>query len=87
MKVEMHFLPDIYVSCDVCHGKRYDRETLDIIQREVDQRTSRDDGGGGDEFLRALPQVAELQTLLDVGFGYISLDNPPPLSRAARPNG
>jgi excinuclease ABC subunit A len=75
IKVEMHFLPDIYVSCDVCHGKRYNRETLeiqykgkninDILQMTVEQ---------AHEFFRPVPVVArKLQTLLDVGLGYITL--------------
>jgi excinuclease ABC subunit A len=75
LKVEMHFLPDIYVSCDVCHGKRYNRETLEIhykgrniqevLQMNVEQAT---------EFFSAVPVLSrKLQTLLDVGLGYIKL--------------
>jgi excinuclease ABC subunit A len=48
IKIEMHFLPDIYVTCDVCKGKRYDRETLEIkFQGQVDRRRARHDGRGG----------------------------------------
>ncbi|MBL8414934.1 MAG: excinuclease ABC subunit UvrA [Propionivibrio sp.] len=75
IKVEMHFLPDIYVSCDVCHGKRYNRETLevhykgktihDILQMTVELAR---------EFFDAIPVVArKLQTLVDVGLCYITL--------------
>jgi len=75
LKVEMHFLPDIYVPCDVCHGRRYNRETLeihykgrnihDVLQMTVDQ---------AHEFFTAVPAVArKLATLLDVGLGYITL--------------
>ena len=75
IKVEMHFLPDIYVSCDVCHGKRYNRETLevhykgknihDILQMTVEMAR---------EFFDAVPVIArKLQTLVDVGLSYITL--------------
>ena len=75
IKVEMHFLPDIYVSCDVCHGKRYNRETLEIkyknksiieiLQMTVEQAY---------EFFVQVPVLArKLRTLLDVGLGYITL--------------
>ncbi len=75
IKVEMHFLPDIYVSCDVCHGKRYNRETLEIeykgrninqiLQMTVEQAY---------DFFSPVPIVArKLRTLLDVGLGYITL--------------
>ena len=75
IKVEMHFLPDIYVSCDVCHGKRYNRETLEIeykgrninqiLQMTVEQAYN---------FFCPVPIVArKLRTLLDVGLGYITL--------------
>ena len=75
IKVEMHFLPDIYVPCDVCHGKRYNRETLeiqykgknihDILLMTVEQAR---------EFFDAVPVVArKLQTLVDVGLSYITL--------------
>ncbi len=75
IKVEMHFLPDIYVACDVCHGKRYNRETLevqykgknihDVLEMTVEQ---------AHEFFNAVPVIArKLQTLLDVGLGYVRL--------------
>ena len=75
IKVEMHFLPDLYVPCDVCHGKRYNRETLeirykgktihDVLRMTVEQ---------AHEFFAAVPVVArKLETLLDVGLGYIEL--------------
>ena len=75
LKVEMHFLPDIYVPCDVCHGERYNRETLDVRYKgknvhEVLQMTVEQAA----EFFAAVPAVArKLQTLLDVGLGYIKL--------------
>jgi len=75
LRVEMHFLPDIYVPCDVCHGKRYNRETLEIRYKglsihEVLQMTVEQ----AFEFFQAVPTVArKLQTLLDVGLGYITL--------------
>ncbi|MCB1984350.1 MAG: excinuclease ABC subunit UvrA [Burkholderiales bacterium] len=75
IKVEMHFLPDIYVTCDVCHGKRYNRETLEIQYKnkninEILQMTVEN----AFEFFNPVPVVArKLQTLLDVGLGYITL--------------
>ncbi|MBI2286706.1 MAG: excinuclease ABC subunit UvrA, partial [Nitrosomonadales bacterium] len=75
IKVEMHFLPDVYVPCDVCHSQRYNRETLEIqykgknvhqiLQMTVEQ---------AHEFFKPVPVIArKLQTLLDVGLGYITL--------------
>ena len=75
IKVEMHFLPDVYVPCDVCHGQRYNRETLEIRYKDrsihqvlamtVEQAFA---------FFEPVPAVArKLQTLLDVGLGYITL--------------
>ena len=75
IKVEMHFLPDVYVPCDVCHGQRYNRETLEIrykgknihevLSMTVEQAFA---------FFEPVPAVArKLQTLLDVGLGYITL--------------
>lgn len=75
LRVEMHFLPDVYVPCDVCKGHRYNRETLEIqfkgknihevLEMTVEQAY---------EFFKAVPVVArKLQTLLDVGLGYITL--------------
>ena len=75
IKVEMHFLPDVYVPCDVCRGKRYNRETLEIRYKgkninEVLQMTVEDAA----EFFRNVPVVArKLQTLMDVGLTYIRL--------------
>ena len=75
IKVEMHFLPDVYVPCDVCHGKRYNRETLDVQYKgksitEVLEMTVED----AYEFFKPVPAVArKLHTLLDVGLGYIRL--------------
>ncbi len=75
IKVEMHFLPDMYVPCDVCHGKRYNRETLEIrykgrsiqevLEMTVEQALA---------FFQPVPSVArKLETLMDVGLGYIRL--------------
>jgi len=75
IKVEMHFLPDIYVTCDICKGKRYNRETLDIRYKgkgvhEVLDMTVED----AREFFDAVPIIArKLQTLIDVGLSYIKL--------------
>jgi len=74
-KVEMHFLPDIYVPCDVCHGKRYNRETLEVRYKgrnihEVLEMTVSEAAG----FFSAVPAIArKLQTLIDVGLGYVRL--------------
>ena len=78
LKIEMHFLPDIYVPCEVCHGKRYNRETLevrykgksiaDVLDMTVEEAL---------HFFAALPRLArKLQTLYDVGLGYIRLGQP-----------
>jgi len=75
IKVEMHFLPDMYVPCDVCHGARYNRETLEILYKgknitQVLALTVED----AHAFFSAVPNIArKLQTLLDVGLGYIRL--------------
>jgi len=75
LKVEMHFLPDVYVPCDVCEGKRYNRETLEIRYKgknisEVLEMTVED----AEAFFRNVPVVAKkLQTLIDVGLTYIRL--------------
>jgi len=75
IQVEMHFLPDVYVACDVCHGKRYNRETLDIRYKgrtvtDVLEMTIED----ALEFFRAIPVIAQkLQTLMDVGLSYVRL--------------
>jgi len=75
IKVEMHFLPDIYVPCDICKGKRYNRETLEVKYKgkniyEVLEMTVEDAA----EFFAAVPTIArKLQTLMDVGLSYITL--------------
>ena len=75
IKVEMHFLPDVYVTCDVCHGKRYNRETLEVHYRgrnicEVLDMTVE----AALEFFSAVPAIArKLQTLMEVGLGYVRL--------------
>ena len=75
VKVEMHFLPDVYVACDICHGKRYNRETLEVKYKgrniaEVLDMTIED----AREFFDPVPVVArKLQTLMDVGLSYIRL--------------
>jgi excinuclease ABC subunit A len=75
IKVEMHFLPDVYVPCDVCQGARYNRETLEVLYKgknitEVLNLTVEDAHG----YFGAVPNIArKLQTLLDVGLGYIRL--------------
>jgi excinuclease ABC subunit A len=75
IKVEMHFLPDVYVPCDVCHGKRYNRETLEVQYKgknitEILDMTVED----AHEFFKPVPLIArKLHTLLDVGLGYIKL--------------
>jgi excinuclease ABC subunit A len=73
IKIEMHFLPDVYVTCDVCHGKRYNRETLEVqfkgksIADVLDMTVEE-----GAEFFAAVPSVRDkLQTLAKVGLGYI----------------
>lgn len=78
IKIEMHFLPDVYVPCEVCHGKRYNRETLevkykgknisDILNMTVEAAV---------EFFENIPKISrKLQTILDVGLGYITLGQP-----------
>lgn len=78
IKIEMHFLPDVYVTCDVCHGKRYNREALeikyknrtisDVLEMTVEQAV---------EFFENVPSIArKLQTLSEVGLGYIRLGQP-----------
>ena len=75
IKIEMHFLPDVYVTCDVCHGKRYNRETLDVTFKgksiaDVLDMTVEE----GVEFFSAVPAVRDkLQSLFDVGLGYIKV--------------
>jgi excinuclease ABC subunit A len=78
IKIEMHFLPDVYVPCEVCKGKRYNRETLEVKYKgkniaDVLEMTVED----AVEFFRNIPRIhRRLQTLLDVGLGYIKLGQP-----------
>lgn len=78
IKIEMHFLPDVYVPCEVCHGKRYNRETLevkykgkniaDILDMTVEAAV---------EFFENIPKISrKLQTIMDVGLGYVKLGQP-----------
>src|SRR4051795_11755055 len=75
IKIEMHFLPDVYVTCDVCHGKRYDRETLEVKYREksiadVLDMTVEEAG----TLFKAVPSIREkMETLSRVGLGYIKV--------------
>ena len=75
VKIEMHFLPDVYVPCDVCHGKRYNRETLEVTYKgktiaDVLEMTA-DEALG---FFENLPRLRhKVQTLVDVGLGYVKL--------------
>lgn len=75
LKIEMNFLPDVYVPCEVCHGKRYNAETLevqykgknivDVLNMTVDEAV---------DFFSAIPKISrKLQTIKDVGLGYVSL--------------
>lgn len=77
-QIEMHFLPDVYVPCEVCHGKRYNSETLeitykgktiaDVLNMSIDEAV---------EFFKAIPKInRKIQTLVDVGLGYIKLGQP-----------
>ncbi len=78
IKIEMHFLPDVYVPCEVCHGKRYNRETLEVKYKDksisdVLEMTIED----GLEFFENIPKIKrKLQTLADVGLGYMKLGQP-----------
>jgi excinuclease ABC subunit A len=78
IKIEMHFLPDVYVPCEVCKGKRYNRETLevkyknksiaDVLEMTIENAT---------EFFQNIPKIhRKLQTLMDVGLGYVTLGQP-----------
>ena len=75
VKVEMHFLPDVYVPCDICHGQRYNRETLEVLWKgknisQILEMTVED----AHAFFKDVPSIArKLQTLLDVGLSYIRL--------------
>lgn len=77
-KIEMFFLPDVYVTCDVCHGKRYNRETLEVkfkgksIYDVLDMTISE-----ANEFFENVPRIKnKIQTLVDVGLGYVKLGQP-----------
>ncbi len=78
IKIEMHFLPDVYVPCEICKGKRYNRETLEVKYKGntiagVLELTIED----GCEFFKNIPRIhRKLQTLLDVGLGYMKLGQP-----------
>ncbi|PPA70211.1 excinuclease ABC subunit UvrA [Jeotgalibacillus proteolyticus] len=78
IKIEMHFLPDVYVPCEVCHGKRYNRETLEVKYKgknisDVLEMTVED----GLSFFENIPKISrKLQTIVDVGLGYIRLGQP-----------
>ena len=78
IKIEMHFLPDVYVPCEVCHGKRYNRETLEVKYKgkniaDVLEMTVED----AIEFFENIPKIKrKLQTIEDVGLGYITLGQP-----------
>lgn len=78
IKIEMHFLPDVYVPCEVCHGKRYNRETLEVKYKDksisdVLNMTVED----ALEFFANIPKIKrKLQTIFDVGLGYITLGQP-----------
>ncbi len=78
VKIEMHFLPDVYVPCDVCKGRRYNRETLEVRYKgkniyEVLEMTCEE----ALDFFRPLPRIAsKLQTLVDVGLGYVKIGQP-----------
>ena len=78
IKIEMHFLPDIYVPCDICKGRRYNRETLEVKYKgksiyDVLEMTVEE----GLEFFSSLPRIArKLQTLVDVGLGYVKIGQP-----------
>ena len=74
-KIEMHFLPDVYVTCDVCHGKRYNRETLEVKYKDksiadVLEMTAEE----GAEFFRDIPKISSrLKTMCDVGLSYVKI--------------
>ncbi|WP_141432972.1 excinuclease ABC subunit UvrA [Bacillus sp. 03113] len=78
IKIEMHFLPDVYVPCEVCHGKRYNRETLEVKYKgknisEILEMTVEDSV----PFFENIPKInRKLQTIVDVGLGYITLGQP-----------
>ncbi|WP_303219812.1 excinuclease ABC subunit UvrA [Enterococcus asini] len=78
IKIEMHFLPDVYVPCEVCHGKRYNSETLEVHYKgkniaEILEMTVED----AVEFFKHIPKIhRKLETIVDVGLGYVTLGQP-----------
>ena len=78
VKIEMHFLPNVYVTCDICHGKRYNRETLEIKYKGRDIAQILDMTVNQClKFFKRIPSVRpKLQTLVDVGLGYIKIGQP-----------
>ena len=88
IKIEMHFLPDVYVPCEVCKGRRYNAQTLevkykgktisDVLEMRVDE---------ANEFFASIPRVHnKLRTICDVGLGYIKMGHQRQRSQAARPS-
>jgi len=80
LRIEMQFLPDIYIPCDVCHGRRYNRETLQVYYKGLNVAQVLDlTVGEAAEFFAAIPKIVrKLETLQDVGLGYIRLGQPAP---------
>lgn len=78
IKIEMHFLPDVYVPCEVCHGTRYNSETLEVHYKEKNIAQVLDmTVNDAVEFFSAIPKIArKLQTIKDVGLGYVTLGQP-----------
>ena len=78
IKIEMHFLPDVYVPCEICHGRRYNSETLEVHYKEknisevLEMRVS-----DAVDFFKHIPKIErKLQTIVDVGLGYVTLGQP-----------
>jgi len=88
-QIEMHFMPDIFVTCEVCKGKRYNQETLSIRYKGKNIAEVLDmDIQEAYVFFENLPSIRQkLETLMEVGLDYMKLGNPPPLCQAAKPNG
>ena len=78
IKIEMHFLPDVYVACEVCHGTRYNSETLEVHYKEKNIAQILDmTVNDAVEFFQHIPKIArKLQTIKDVGLGYVTLGQP-----------
>lgn len=88
IKIEMNFLPDVYVPCEVCHGARYNRETLEVtfkgktVQDVLDMPIEE-----ASNFFSAVPAIARhLNTLVDVGLGYVRLGQPAPTLSGEKPS-